>query len=913
MVIWGPIQGEGQKVPTRAGTSTRLQPADLEYIGAFRLPDGTTAVKSWLYGGTGMTYYPNGDPSGPNDGFPGSLFAVGHDWEHQVSEISIPKPKVSASKNVNDLNTAAALQAFQDILDVKSVEMPRSDLEYLPPQGSQTSGKIYYCRGGHLQDENDLTHGWFDTNLTKPNRAGLWGIKNRSAYSVSDYLFEIPESWANVYTPGKRLATGRFRDGGWSGQGPMLFAFGPWNQGNPPAAGTLLENIPLIQYTSTLDFDSTVHTMNDYHHSDEWSGGAWLTSGSKSAVVFVGTKGTGNCWYGFGNGVVWPDEPPYPPIPDPPYNVRGWWSTGFKGVFIFYDTDRLADVAAGKSQPWEPQPYAAMDVDSYLYNVTGTQQKSHFGAAAFDRQRGYFYVMEYLADNEKPLVHVWKIKSSPETKPKISVSRKELCFGYSEYSGPTPAQKFILSNTGGGTLSFTLTTGSSWIDMAPRTLASNYQTITVRVDPKSLNPGGVYMGTITITDIDASNSPQTVSIRLRTYDNAVTAVPFGELSTPVDGAACQGSFAVTGWVLDDIGLKNVKIYVKSGNTSYFIGSAIFIEDARPDVEQAFPFYPFNYKAGWGYMLLSYFLPGKGNGTYTVYAKAEDWDGHIEELGAHTITCSNAQAVKPFGTIDIPEQGGTASGSAYTDWGWVLTPMPNEIPKSGSTIDVWVDGKSMGHPKYNLYRSDISYYFPGYANSDGAVGSFVLDTTSLTNGLHTIAWLAVDNAGNTDGIGSRFFTVSNSTSSNSNRLSHGSSLEIEGFPRIPGENLQPVGIEKGYGRHNKTTPVYPGSNGIIRVKIKEMERLVMDLNFAERKRKREGGLRTGISSRSFSGYLKVGEELRALPAGSVLDNNEGVFYWQPGPGFIGSYELVFICPVENGGFRKRTVAVSIGPT
>jgi hypothetical protein len=38
----------------------------------------------------------------------------------------------------------------------------------------------------------------------------------------------------------------------------------------------------------------------------------------------------------------------------------------------------------------------------------------------------------------------------------------------------------------------------------------------------------------------------------------------------------------------------------------------------------------------------------------------------------------------------------------------------------------VDGVPLGHPTYNLYRSDIATLLPGYANSNAAVGLFVLD-------------------------------------------------------------------------------------------------------------------------------------------------------------------------------------------
>lgn len=68
--------------------------------------------------------------------------------------------------------------------------------------------------------------------------------------------------------------------------------------------------------------------------------------------------------------------------------------------------------------------------------------------------------------------------------------------------------------------------------------------------------------------------------------------------------------------------------------------------------------------------------------------------------------------------------------------------------------------------YNLYRADIAGYFLGYANSNGAAAEFTIDTTAYTNGVHHIFWIAADNADNTDGIGSRFFTLQNLGSSRS---------------------------------------------------------------------------------------------------------------------------------------------------
>jgi hypothetical protein len=271
----------------------------------------------------------------------------------------------------------------------------------------------------------------------------------------------------------------------------------------------------------------------------------------------------------------------------------------------------------------------------------------------------------------------------------------------------------------------------------------------------SLQPGGV---------IDNQPLLDEIKNQLEGTTPVTDDPPFGSFDTPVHGSVVRSSIAVTGWALDDIAVKSVKIYrdpvAGDGTDLIYIGDASFVEGARPDIETAYPGYPDNSRAGWGYMMLTNFLPNSGNGTFQLYAITEDSGNHQVTLGSKTITCDNVNAVKPFGALDTPAQGGIASGNNYIIWGWVLTPQPNQIPTDGSTINVIVDGVNLGHPVYNINREDIAALFPGYANSDGAAGYFYLDTTAYENGVHTIQWTATDSAGNTDGIGSRYFTIQN---------------------------------------------------------------------------------------------------------------------------------------------------------
>jgi len=418
---------------TDADSSMLIQPGELIYQGVFRLPDyPADPGQGWEWGGNALAYYPDGDPAGGADGCPGSLYGAGNDQLMFVGEITIPAPVISPQKNLSELNTAVQLRPFRDIragiTDLEQLYNNRMllycGLEYLPAQGAQSAGRIYACFGDHFHDagtpQDVPSHMW--TDLALQDNHGAWWISTQSLYSVNDYMFAIPSSWADagLNTTGKYLATGRFRDGGWSGQGPALFAIAPWKSGNPPPADTFLPATTLLLYSNTRGDDPTSYTINGYHHSDEWSGGAWLTAGDKAAVVFIGTKGQGSCWYGYADGTICPtDGSESPPAPPYPNNDRGWWSTYFEAQMIFYDPADLAAVAAGAMPSHQPQPYAVLNLDHYLWRIdkinhsdfNANQNKDRVGACAFDRANRLLYIVEYRGDveNERPLIHVFKV------------------------------------------------------------------------------------------------------------------------------------------------------------------------------------------------------------------------------------------------------------------------------------------------------------------------------------------------------------------------------------------------------------------------------------------------------------------------------------------------------------------------
>ena len=387
----------------------------------------------------------------------------------------------------------------------------------------------------------------------------------------------------------------------------------------------------------------------------------------------------------------------------------------------------------------------------------------------------------------------------------------------------------------------------------------------------SVVPGA--SGVVTVTVPGVSNTTQTIQVNIR---NVVPALPSGNFDTPVSGVTgVVGAIPVTGWVLDNIEVAHVDIFREpvTGETPgnlVLIGTATFSTDSRPDVQSLFPASPLQYRAGWGYQLLTNLLPNSsgsgapGSGTYKLHAVAFDVAGLQRDLGTKTVTVDNTHATKPFGTIDTPTQGGTISGTNLVNFGWALTPQTGMIPIDGSTITVVIDGVVAGNPTYNQFRSDIATFFPNYTNSNGAVGFFYINTTTLANGVHTISWNAFDNLGHGEGLGSRYFTVQNTSGG------------VAAPEDVIDGSLAKKGIQVRHGlnRNGGPEPIVPDSDGTYSVTMEEVGLIELDLGAAK-------------------GNTLVQGEARALPTGSTLRG--GVFYWQPGPGFLGEYRMQFTRP------------------
>ena len=508
----------------------------------------------------------------------------------------------------------------------------------------------------------------------------------------------------------------------------------------------------------------------------------------------------------------------------------------------------------------------------------------------------------------------------PGTGTRLAVNRSSFTIGaVAGTNGLRSAAQKAAVTFSNGSSNWTATSDVPWLQINGGS-GSGAGSFTVSLKSGTYTPSN-HSATITISAPDAPNSPVTIPVTLHVFESGEN--PSGMIDTPVNNATgVRGSIAITGWATDDIDVKEVSIYRDPviGEAAWiqkvqvFVGRAVFVDGARPDVDAALT-QPFDYEAGWGYMLLTRMLPGQGNGTYKLHAYATDVEGHTVLLGSRTITCNNSSSNKPFGAIDTPDQGGTVSGTTYVNYGWALTPQPNSIKQDGSTIMVYIDGVPVGRPVYNNYRADIATTFFGYANTGGAIGYYTFDTTKLANGVHTIGWVVTDSAGNSEGIGSRYFTVLNGSDVSTMNLEASTSiqgdetrvsaavgassgLEAGSLEAIPVSTV-PVYRRDGFDQ-NASLELAPADEfGVVRINADAVGRFTLTLS-APVKDERGG----------YEGYLVADGKLQALPAGSFLDKRAGEFYWQPGVGFVGNYQLVFVR--TEGGQRVRIpVDVTIG--
>ena len=146
------------------------------------------------------------------------------------------------------------------------------------------------------------------------------------------------------------------------------------------------------------------------------------------------------------------------------------------------------------------QPWLHTTTSGDTVNVTVS-----IGSAGVGTNTGTITVTDPAATNSPQTIPV---TLTVGIAPVLSLNPTNLSFNATAGGANPASQTITVSNTGGGTLSWTVSDNRSWLSVSP-----SGSTMTATVNISGLSAGS-HSGTITVTDAAASNSPQTVPVTL---------------------------------------------------------------------------------------------------------------------------------------------------------------------------------------------------------------------------------------------------------------------------------------------------------------------------------------------------------------------------------------------------------------
>jgi YVTN family beta-propeller protein len=210
----------------------------------------------------------------------------------------------------------------------------------------------------------------------------------------------------------------------------------------------------------------------------------------------------------------------------------------------------------------------------------------------------------------------------------------------------------------------------------------------------SWNTTLVSNGTHTLTAVarDAAGNATTSSARTVTVANPDITAPSVSLAAPNGGAPVSGTVSLNAAASDNVGVANVKFYVDN---------TVLVTDSTSP-----------YSASWNTTAVV-------SGAHTVKAVASDAAGNTATSTVN-VTVDNT---KPTVTLAAPNNGAPVSGT--------VTLSATASDNAGvAGVQFMVDGTALG------------------AEDSGSPYSASWNTTTVTNGTHTLAAVARDTAGNT---------------------------------------------------------------------------------------------------------------------------------------------------------------------
>jgi hypothetical protein len=192
-----------------------------------------------------------------------------------------------------------------------------------------------------------------------------------------------------------------------------------------------------------------------------------------------------------------------------------------------------------------------------------------------------------------------------------------------------------------------------------------------------------------------------------------TTAPTVSLTAPASGATVTGTVSVTASASDNVAVAGVQFLLDGAN----LGSEV---------------------TGPGPYSFSWNTTSASNGSHTLSARARDAAGNTTTSASRTVTVSN-DTTAPTVSISSPAAGATVSGSVT-----ITASASDNVAMAG--VQFRLDGANLG--------AEVTGSGPTY--------TYTWNTTTASNGSHTLTARARDAAGNLTTSAGRTITVSNGT-------------------------------------------------------------------------------------------------------------------------------------------------------
>jgi hypothetical protein len=611
-----------------------------------------------------------------------SIFVVGHGACQQVAEWTVPALG----------GVAQVRQTAIDVTGGKLGQINPQDPNSKAIGGLLVIGDRLVATGYSTYDgaaSATSSHFVRSATLTNGSTTGPFRVGDRNPAFYGGHMTMIPTVWRSAF--GGDVLTGQccLSIISRTSFGPSVSAVssGDLVSARNPTPATMLVGYPEGHLTL-----GPGTSQSDVFSLTSQPRGVVFPEGTNS-VLFFGKHGTGPYCYGEGAACG-----------DPADNSKGTHAYPYVPYVWAYRASDLADVKAGRKQPWDVVPYATFRLPSQV-------QTAQIGGATYDPSTGRLYIIEnYGGSNNMPRAHVFTINGSTTAPTPTDTSSPTVSLtspaANSTVNGTTTLAATASDNVGVTGVWFTVDGAA----IGAEDTAAPYQA--------SWNTASVANGTHTLRAIarDAAGNTTTSAPVTVTVSNAAsdTTAPTVSLTAPAAGAAVSGTVAVTATAADNVGVTAVQFTLNGVNLG------------APDTSAP-------YSVNWS-------TTGAANGTHTLRASARDAAGNETLSAARTVTVNNqsgsaSDTARPSVSLSAPASGATVSG--------IVTVAATASDNVGVTaVQFTLDGANLG------------------AADTTAPYTITWNTAGTSNGSHTLRAVARDAAGNTRTSSARTITVTN---------------------------------------------------------------------------------------------------------------------------------------------------------